>query len=283
MIQVWRDPKADLYGLKQFEMPDGDFTYSGPIEDAIKPELVGAHGTKVVLHGDAPEENTMQAPDGAMSPSRWVSRYLNTRYFQFPKGITVKAREGWDNPRTDKDRNYLRTLTGQKPYLEAHSLYSGTLPLSDATAHWWILKDEPALGNNSGWIASSGHIAALYNEELYEMAISRAGVAKLQSFGVVFGYQRVVIYIEPANSPENMVVSNTARTNLIIKGEPLPWNDWATEFRENMPAELEELMAEVAAASVSTIIPKRFGTGSSRSKNYSNLVSIARAHRAIYS
>ena len=251
MIHVWRDPQTDIYGLKQFEQPDGDFTYAGLIEDAIKPEVIRQHGTKVVLHGNSEDEDTMRAPEGAMSPSRWISRYLNTRYFRFPERISVKAREGWEYPRNDKDRNVLRTITGQAAYLEAHSVHSGQVPLSNATAHWWILKEEPALGNNSGWIASSGHVAALYKDELYEMAISRAGVAKLQSFGVVFGYPRVVIYVEPKNGAENVVVSNTARTLLIMNGEPLPWNDWAADFREQMPSEIQELMAEVASASAS--------------------------------
>ena len=48
------------------------------------------------------------------------------------------------------------------------------------------------------------------------MAISRAGVAKLQSFGVVFGYPRVVIYVEPSSGDNSVVVSNTARTSLIL-------------------------------------------------------------------
>ena len=113
MIHVWRDPKEDMYGLKQFEQPDGDSTYTPTIEDAIKPEIIKDHGTKVVLHGNSADDNTMQAPEGAMSPSRWISRYLNTRYYRFPKGVTVKAREGWEYPRTDRDRNLLRTITGQ--------------------------------------------------------------------------------------------------------------------------------------------------------------------------
>jgi hypothetical protein len=251
MIHVWRDPKEDMYGLKQFEQPDGDSTYTPTIEDAIRPEVIRDHGTKVVLHGDSADDNTMQAPEGAMSPSRWISRYLNTRYYRFPKGITVKAREGWEYPRADRDRNLLRTIVGQKLYLDTHAEHSGAVPLSYATAHWWILKDEPALGNNSGWIASNGHVAALYQDELYEMAISRGGVAKLQSFGVVFGYPRVVIYVEPSAGDNAVVVSNTARTSLILNDEPLPWSDWAAEFRALMPKPIQELMEEVAAGSSS--------------------------------
>ncbi len=77
------------------------------------------------------------------------------------------------------------------------------MPLTRATAHWWILKDEGALTSNSGYIASSGHMAALYQYELYEMAASRSGVARLQLFGVIFGHNRVVIYLEPLADDAN--------------------------------------------------------------------------------
>src|ERR1700692_727116 len=102
----------------------------------------------------------MQAPETAASPSRWIARYLNTRYFRFPEGITVKAREGWEYPRSNKDTNLLRTITGQWPYLQKHCVASGTIALTGAVAYWWVLKDEEALTQNSGFLASSGHIAA---------------------------------------------------------------------------------------------------------------------------
>src|SRR6185503_19675409 len=125
--------------------------------------------------------------EGAPSPSRWVTRYLNTRYYRFPAGIVVKAREGWEYDRNDKDRNLLRTIIGQEKYLQSHAQSSGQIELTDAIAHWWILKDEGALSQNSGFIASSGHCAALWKDELYEMTSGRTTTASLQLFGVVFG------------------------------------------------------------------------------------------------
>jgi hypothetical protein len=62
----------------------------------------------------------------------------------------------------------------------------------------------------------------------------RAGIAKLQAFGVIFGTDRVVIYVEP-DSAHRPVVANTARTQLLIEGETLDWTGWAAEFREHMP------------------------------------------------
>ena len=75
----------------------------------------------VVLLGNSEKQNTMEAPEGTASPSRWIAKYLKTRYFCFPRGITIKAREGWTYPRNDHDRNKLRSVIGQEKYLNEHS------------------------------------------------------------------------------------------------------------------------------------------------------------------
>lgn len=252
MIQLCRDGNTGQYGLKQWPHRDGNYFHFLPLEDAAKVDPIKEHGTKVVLMGSAEEENTMQAPPGAASPSRWISKYLNTRYFAFPEGVSVKAREGWEYPRSDKDRNYLRTLTGQGPYLSQHTESSGKLELSNATAHWWILKDEAALTNNSGYVESAGHVAALYQNELYELTTGRAAMSRLQQFGVTFGYRYVVIYLEPKSSGRGSLSTNTARTILLLQNDTLPWADWAAEFRENLPPEIAELVAKKAAAAADT-------------------------------
>lgn len=250
MIHLWRDPRTGQYGLRRLELADGTYGDWVPIENSVKPDLIGEHGTMVVLLGNADDEHTMRAPTGTPSPSRWISKYLNTRYFRFPEGISVRAREGWENPRTDTDRNLLRNVTGQKAYLDEHSASTGSVKLADAIAHWWVLKDEGALSQNSGFINSNGHIAALYRDELYEVETSRSGVAKLQLFGVVLGYNRVVIYVEPVGKDGHELSTNTARTQLLINSEPLPWADWAAEFRENLPSEIRAVVEEAAAAGV---------------------------------
>ena len=249
MIELFRNQKTGQYGLKQFEHVDGTFAHYLPIEDTARPGIIVTHGTRVVLKGKTVIEDTMQAPEGVASPSRWISKYLNTRYFRFPEGIAIKAREGWEYPRTDKDRNYLRTISGQEKYLNDHSVSSGKVQVTDAIAHWWILKDELAITNNSGYVESSGHVAALYKDELYEHSTSRAGMSRLQQFGVTFGYRFVVIYVEPLLKGSKVLTTNTSRTSLLLSNEPLPWADWAADFREKLPQEIAALVAEKAAAS----------------------------------
>jgi len=248
-IQLWKDPKTGEYGLQQLQRPDGSFGHWAHISDDVKPEIIVQHGTKVVLLGKSPGQNTMEPPPGAMSPSRWVTRYLNTRFYEIPNGITVKAREGWTFPRNDTDRNLLRTITGQRRYLESHAQSMGTVKLTSAVVHWWILRDEPGLTQNSGFIASGGHCAALWQGELYEMTYGRSSTAVLQGFGVIFGCPRVVLYVEPFG---DNITTNTARTTLLIGGKPCPWADWQDEFRAKMPKEIVSLMEEVGGQSEHT-------------------------------
>jgi hypothetical protein len=249
MIHLWRDPEDGTYGLRQFPLGDGRYEHWAPVEAALKPDTISNHGTMVVLLGNDESEDTMKAPADAPSPSRWIAKYLNSRYFKFPDGVEVRAREGWDNPRSDTNRNVLRRVVGQKAYLDDHAESSGEVQLDGAAALWWILKDEDALSQNSGFINSTGHTAALYQDELYEIETARAGAARLQRFGVVFGYRQVVIYVRPEASGQRRISTDTARTSLRLNREPLPWHEWETEFRSKLPAEISELVERVAASS----------------------------------
>ena len=252
MIHLWRNPETKQYGLRQIQKPDGTFGHWAELEDLVKPDIVGRHGTKIILFGNSPDHDTMKAPPETASPSAWVAKYLNSRYFSFPAGVTVRARQGWEQPRANTDVNVLRTLSGQRAYLEQHKTSGGVVELVGARAHWWILKEETALGSNSGFIESAGHIAALYRDELYEMVSGRAGQAKLQQFGVIFGYRQVVIYVEPMAQQESRLTTNTARTQLVLNNQRLPWTDWAAEFREQLPAEIAAHMEAIAARATET-------------------------------
>jgi hypothetical protein len=254
MIDLNRDGRTNEYGLRQFRLEDGGFEHFLPLEESVMPDAIrkAGSGTKVILMGRSHDEDTLRPPPGTPSPSRWISKYLNSRYFKFPESIVVKAREGWEFPRTDTDNNVLRVLTGQKKYLDTHSEQRGVQKITGAKVYWWILKDEPARGNNSGFIESSGHVAALYKDELYDRVASRSGSMRLQQFGITFGATFVVIYVEPIADAGRVLATNTARTTLLINSESLPWEEWAAAFRENLPAPLADFVAEKAAKAAGT-------------------------------
>ncbi len=247
MIQLVKDPQTGDYGLLRFD--DGEFWRR--IQDDIKPEPIDQHGTMVVLLGREEDEATVEAPPGAKMPRKWVLRYLNSRYFRLPENISVKVREGWDLPKGDR-HSFLRTVTGQGPWLDENSIASGSLRLNEAkaTAHWWIISSEA--DTNSGHYTPGGHVGALFQDELYELVHGPAGYARLQAFGVVFGGDKVVIYVEPDCGAARSVSANTARTKLIIDHEELDWAGCATEFRLNLPTELRDYQDEIGSASGET-------------------------------
>ena len=94
MILLYRDALTGQYGLKQWERADRSWAHYLPIDDELKPSAIADHGTMVVLHGRSGGENTLVAPEGAEAPRRWITRYLNTRYFEIPAGIEILCREG---------------------------------------------------------------------------------------------------------------------------------------------------------------------------------------------
>jgi hypothetical protein len=53
--------------------------------------------------------------------------------------------------------------------------------------------------------------------------------------------------VEPRQTANGDLSANTARTQLLIEGQPLPWTEYAAEFRERMPEAIIRLMDQVAA------------------------------------
>jgi hypothetical protein len=248
MIHLWRDPGTREYGLKQFRLSDGSYTHVVPLSEAAKPDIISEHGTKVTLLGFDDDHDTVAAPEGVQTPSRWFARYLNARFLSFSDGVTVRAREGWTYDPEDTDRNVLRRVRGMSEFLAEHAEHSGVANLTDCLVHWWILDDSDKRRKTSE-LPNSGHFAAHYQGELYDMTTGRGGTARLQQFGVLFGPDRVVVYVEPKNGPERPLSANTARSHLLLRGASLPYGEWAHEFRrqENFPQEISDYMDSIIA------------------------------------
>ncbi len=244
MAHLWRDPESGQYGLRQLEH-EGTFSHHIAVTDDVKPDVIEAHGTRVVLLGNSENENTTIAPEGYTARDRWIVRYLNTRYFRLPPNVTITARDGMERASKGGSSGYLRRIRGQAWFLEASSVAHGSVPLTGARAHWWIVKEGEELVTEGPSFETRGHVAALYQDELYEMSTARSGRALLQQFGVIFGMNRVVIYVEPSSG--SAITTNTARTRLILDSCDLPWAEWAAEFRQNLPDEIRALIDEIGS------------------------------------
>jgi hypothetical protein len=240
LVRFKRHPDG-RWGLEPQPWPDGHHDYWRPLGEQDKPWLLRGqdHGTQVVLLGRHERDDTTQAPPSVSDARQhWITRYLNGRFRQFPDGIEVLVREHHARAQTGQ----LTPAQGERAHVERRAICGGTVELSDAVACWWVLDaDHRARRRQAGTWTSSGHIVAVHGDELYDrLAQTRGGYGRLQDFGVRFGYERVVIHLEPAVEPDR-VQANTARTMLLLDHEPLPWTRWGDEFTAAMPDEIRRL------------------------------------------
>jgi hypothetical protein len=256
-VTFWKDELAGIYGLQQVEFEDGTFGFlSAPSEDYV-PELIREHGTSVTLWGVAEDENTyLSTAREAPYPTHHLVRYLNTRYFELDPRIDLRVREfaklespeTWTPARQMAQGAQLRRVNGMRHFLDQHAEAKGQRDLGDAVAHWWIIRDDKKVREQNDLWQATGHTAAIYQGELYEMKTANAARRMLQAFGVTFGSNRVVIYVEPRIGASS-ITTDTARSRLIIDEGPSPWESWAQRFSEDLPLEIEQLIAnELAAA-----------------------------------
>ena len=239
------------WGLEPQRWPDGHSDFWRPLDEQDKPWLLRGqdHGTQVVLLGQHERHDTTQPPDSVTDGRRqWITRYLNARFLRLPEQVEVLVRDqhGHDQP------DSCSTSTASSTTSSSARLRPVSCELSDAIAHWWVLDDDHRARRREATIwASTGHAAAVYGDELYDiLPQTRGGYGRLQDFGIRFGYERVVLHLEP-HVQAGRLQCNTARTLLLLDHEPLPWARWGEEFAAAMPDEIRQLQERAASADCS--------------------------------
>jgi hypothetical protein len=252
MYKAWRDGEGTVtilgrqdgrYGRIGWRNPEDDSVdYWLPLPDGEKHEIIKKDGVSVVLLGKSKEEDTTLAPPGAELPSQWVAAYLERRYFETPKTITIKVLRPVEI--YDSGRGVMRalydTIRGQRYYLDKHSEHHGRVELPDVSANvwWWILSEDIVSGGKT-W-SNRGHVAAVYQNELYEVHGGSSRNSALKDFGVYAGHGRIVIYVEPLD----VLGANTSRSSLILRGgTPINYAEIGDAFADKMPLELAGFMA----------------------------------------
>ena len=187
------------WGLEPQRWPDGRTDFWRPLGEQDKPWLLRGqdHGTQVVLLGRHERHDTTQAADSVTDGRRhWITRYLNGRFLRLPEQVEVLVREqhGRGQP------GQLQRIHGEQHHLEQRAIAAGVVQLSDAIAHWWVLDDDHRARRREATLwASTGHAAAVYGDELYDiLPQTRGGYGRLQDFGIRFGYERVVLHLAAA-------------------------------------------------------------------------------------
>src|SRR6185437_6022691 len=224
MVKLHRDDKEGVYGLDSFELEDGP-DWTPRIKDVYKPSAIGTNGTKVTLLGKSKDDNTCFPPEagGAMN---WLITYLTGRYFRIPENIKLQARvltrdDGdWpsEEPQPSAKTYNFQTVRGTKALLDDYSKERGTVSLATADAHWWVFEDpRQASKDMSTRGGRTGKVGIVFQDEVYVQLVPPSARRILAAFGIVFGADHVVIYIEPKKSLD--IRADTARSRIIINGE----------------------------------------------------------------
>ena len=236
------------WGLEPQRWENGHTDFWRPLGEQEKPWLLRGqdNGTQVVLLGQHERHDTTQAPVSVTDARRhWISRYLNGRFLRLPAQVEVLVREQHDR----QERGQLQHVHGEQHHLERHAIAAGAVELSDALAYWWVLDDDHRARRREAAIwGSTGHAAAVRGDELYDiLPQTRGGYGRLHDFGIRFGYERVVLHLQPQVEARRLQC-NTARTLVLLDHEPLPWVRWGEEFTAAMPAEIRQLQERTANA-----------------------------------
>jgi len=247
--------------------------------DAI-PELItkAGHGTTFIMLGDDSSADTMDGDSDRDESIRYLSRkYYNTRFWELPDDLTLEViefdkpnvRVEWPKSIGDRSAYQYRGVKGARDVAhyvrrsgEETLQASGTVDLPDGTKAHWFLRKEPNV-NAGGVGANSAFIAVKYRNELYGHAYAnqedgdtRIGANVYRQFGIGNDIvrKRVFIILEPPEYDELFgkagVAPSTGRADLYWLGagaspRSVKPSDWAQEFAEWMPDEIEAAIAEL--------------------------------------
>jgi hypothetical protein len=161
-----------------------------------------------------------------------------------------------------------RTIDGAKFYIQYPKAgfkkgklgSSGTVPLADGTEVDWYLwdGDRPQVGS---YAALAGYISALYKNELYDTSTHHS---TYRSFGISESSirSRLWLIVRPPHADDegkrSGVYPRGDRNGLLLRGgphagSPLPINEWAAEFADNMPDELLAAIKKARAGADGTL------------------------------
>jgi tetratricopeptide (TPR) repeat protein len=241
---LWKNPDTFLYEIKAWRNGDNiEHFRTIPVSDFVDAIQRRGSGACATLLGNSKDEDTFKKAENLLSRQianeqirKGIAYFLNSRYFTLPAaGLDVQVAE-----RSHDASLTWQAIIGQKTYLDRYALQSGSLPIKAVglavTAYWWILSENAQQQGTA--FNALGHVGLLWKNELYynPNESQRAQRLQLNGFGIHFGEEQVVIYIEPCQP--DLVDSHPSRTRLMHKQRELNPSDFGERFANNMPAEL---------------------------------------------
>lgn len=274
LIWVRKNPHTGAYGLRTWETPEGGemVVIAGEDEDlgidwsVVKPDWLQDHGTVVVLLGDELDQDTVLGDPNKQEggvPGVGIVDYLNRRMWDLGDVEVLvdeyreAAKTSWPVSSSTTVQGKLqrgtRRVRGAKWYIDygeaakknGRIAHRGTVTLSDQTEIDWYLWS----GNGRDGIrgaAKSGYISAEYAsaDRVPELFDVTDHPSRFRAFGIseIEVRRRLWLVARPrlAQDKSYGVYMSSDRNRLLIQGgpragDPLPWDDWAIEFSENVP------------------------------------------------
>lgn len=252
----------------------------------VKPDWIEDHGTAIVLLGeDSAQDTVMGDPnrDEEGVPGVGIVNYLNRRMWDL-EGVAVTVDEyrradkaSWPRTPAISVKSELqfgrRTVNGARYYIEyppatekgtGQLVDLGTVPVSDGTAIDWYLWEG---GGRDGIrnAAAGGYLCAQYtpsdNRTFAELFDVVDHPSRFRSFGISESDVRKRVWLvarPPLAEGHNLgVYMSSDRNRLLVMGgpkagDPLPWDEWAIEFAENLPAPIVKAISEARAGRTDT-------------------------------
>ncbi|SDS31403.1 hypothetical protein SAMN04487764_1937 [Gillisia sp. Hel1_33_143] len=211
-----------------------------------------------------------------------ISSYLNKRVWEIPENVNFYVQELRSQKKENLPKSIGEASIGKQPtdgsvdyrynrrkvkgakyhlvfedYKNGKIKSNGIVNLKDGTSLFWYLW-EGERPNISAMALGKGYIAALYDNELYDVKTHHS---TFRSFGISSNKVRenLTIIAKPPVLNKNFgVYPDTARNALKIMGskragEPLPWAEWGEEFSNNLPNEIIEALKKSINSTSGTI------------------------------
>lgn len=215
------------YGLRIWDVDGMSLNAVEPTErelDQIGPDT----GTAVILHGNGRQSTfTGETANG-------IDTFLTRRFFSFRSDVVLKV------PGSAQKQSHRLVPFGDRLIELATSFGQVVVDEYGSVAHWWLLPPTKERQRESSHTVTA--VAALANDELFDMVFSTETRARYQSFGITTRSVKslVAIIVEPG-FPVAMS-TNRARLERAGGGE-LPWDEWGHRFYEDLPEQIRDLLA----------------------------------------
>ena len=235
------------WGLEPQPWPDGHHDYWRPLGEQDKPWLLRGqdHGTQVVLLGHHERDDTTQAPQSVSDARQhWITRYLNSRFRQFPDGIEVLVRDHHDRGKPGQ----LTRVQGERAHVERRAVCGGDCRAQRCGR---VLVGARRRSPRPPPRSRRLDLQRSHRRRARRRALRPPGPDPrwVRAPAGLRRPLRLRARRDPPRTPgrTGRLEANTARTMLLLDHEPFPWTRWGEEFAAAMPEEIRRLQEHAAS------------------------------------